>query len=146
MVINIQVHGMSKLQNKIKNLAEKLENLQPFFNSVGEYMKRRTIKECFDKEQSPNGEKWKPLKEATLKRRRNKSSHKILQDMGELRRSIQYKSSKNDVVIGSKLKYARTHQFGRGKIPARPYLGVTQSDKQHITNMFAIYLRRKTNV
>ena len=133
MVTNVQVQGLERLKRNLEEKAKKLSNSQPFWQSVGEYMKTRTIKECFDKEQSPDGEKWKPLKHR---------QGKILQDTGELKKSIQYEADNNSVTIGSKLIYARTHQFGRGKIPARPFLGVTPDDKKHIAQMIKIYLRR----
>lgn len=175
MVINIQIEGIKALQDKLNTQIKNLENMQKFWHSVGEYMKKRTIQECFEKEQSPDGVKWKPLSEARHKERSKKGSYKILSDTGELRRSIRYRAFNNYVIIGSNLKYARIHQFG-GKItithkrwgrykhtysknkregqmyfhsypitfniPARPYLGVTQADKQHITSMFSQYLKR----
>ena len=67
---------------------------------------------------------------------------KILQDTGELRRSIHFRADNNGVIIGSKLKYAATHQFGRGKIPARPYLGINELEKKHIRNLFRDYIKR----
>ena len=139
-MINFKVEGLEKLHKKLQKSSNNLSNLQPFWTSVGEYMKRRTIKECFEKEQSPEGEAWKPIQR----------DGKILSDTGELKKSVQYQAYKNGVIIGSKLKYARIHQFGGSikvtpkmraflhfkgihlkkttqviKIPARPYLGVT---------------------
>ena len=133
MVINVQVQGLERLKKKIEDKTRNLSNLQPFWQSVGEYMKTRTIKECFDKEQSPDGEKWKPIKHR---------QGKILQDTGELKKSIQYEADNSSVTVGSKLIYARAHQFGRGKIPARPFLGVTEDDKKHIAQMIKIFLKR----
>ena len=153
MVISVKVEGLNKIVDKAVG---KLKNLQPFWTSVGEYMKKRTITQCFEKEQSPDGTAWKPIQR----------EGKILSDTGELKKSVQYKADPYGVVIGSKLKYARIHQFG-GKIkvtpetrsalhykgihlrkttqtisiPARPYLGVTQEDKKHIAQMMKIYLR-----
>ena len=152
MVISVKVEGLNEI---VKKATDKLNNLQPFWTSVGEYMKKRTVKECFDKEQSPDGTPWKPIQRDGT----------ILSDTGELKKSVQYKAEPYGVVIGSKLKYARIHQFG-GKIkvtpkmraflhhkgihlrkntqfiniPARPYLGVTQEDKTHIAQMMKIYL------
>lgn len=166
MVINVEVEGLKVFDDKIK----KLGNLQNFWHSVGDYMQRRTIKECFDKEQSPDGVKWRQLSDARHNERSKRGSYKILSDTGELRRSVKYKAFSNYVIIGSNLKYSRIHQFG-GKItvtpkmrkflhykgihlkrstsyvtiPPRPFLGVTMSDKRHIANMFTLYLRR-TNV
>ena len=145
MKINIKASGVSKLKQKLQLQADKLSNLQPFWQLVGMYVQKQTIKERFDKEQAPDGTKWKPLSPARIKQRlkRHKTGKmKILQDVGELRRSIQYEAGANYVRIGSNLKYARTHQFGRGNIPARPFLGVTVSERKHINNMFREYLKR----
>lgn len=145
MQINIKVEGLNEVQKKLKVTADKLKNMTQFWDSVGRYVQRQTIKERFDKEQSPDGQKWKPLAPSTVKHRKKrhkKGNMKILQDTGELRRSIAYEPEDNCVKIGSKLKYARTHQFGRGKIPARPFLGVNDMEKQHITLMFRQYVKR----
>ena len=145
MKLSIKPDGVSQLTQKLKSQAERLRNLQPLWQLVGMYVQRQTIKERFDQEQAPDGTKWKPLSPVRVKQRlkRHKSgSMKILQDVGELRRSIQYEAGPNYVRIGSNLKYARTHQFGRGNIPARPFLGVTPNERQHINNMFKAYLKR----
>ena len=145
MKLSIKPDGVSQLTQKLKSQAERLRNLQPLWQLVGMYVQRQTIKERFDKEQAPDGTKWKPLSPARVKQRlkRHKSgSMKILQDVGELRRSIQYEAGPNYVRIGSNLKYARTHQFGRGNIPARPFLGVTPNERQHINDMVKAYLKR----
>lgn len=145
MKINIKASGISQLKQKLKAQAEKLSNLQPFWQVVGMYVQKQTIKERFDKEQSPDGTKWKPLSPARIKQRmkRHKTGNmKILQDVGELRRSVKYEAGQTYVRIGSNLKYARTHQFGRGNIPARPFLGVTQLEREHINDMFRAYLKR----
>lgn len=146
MQINIQIEGLSKVQKKLKITADKLKNMTQFWDTVGRYVQRQTIKERFDKEQSPDGQKWKPLAPSTVKHRKKrhkKGNMKILQDTGELRRSIAYEPEDNCVKIGSKLKYARTHQFGRGKIPARPFLGVNDMEKQQIISMFRQYVKRQ---
>ena len=143
MIINLRFNG------SVKRLTAKLAKLQPFMRNVGEYMVNRTIKECFDKEQSPDGQKWQPLSPARVKQRMKKhktGSMKILQDTGELRRSVRYEATNQRVAIGSKLVYAATHQFGRGNIPARPFLAVTEADRQHILRMLATYLNGGRNV
>ncbi len=145
MQISIQVEGLSRVQHKLKVAADKLNNMRQFWASVGMYVQRQTIRERFNKEQTPESKKWKPLAESTIRRRKKRHKRgnmKILQDTGELRRSIAYEANDDSVRVGSKLKYARTHQFGRGKIPARPFLGVTESEKKHITSMFGQYIKR----
>ena len=145
MQINVKVEGLEKLRQSLKVTTEKLKDMRQFWSSVGLYVQRQTILERFNKEQSPDGQKWKPLAPATIKAKKKRHKHgqmKILHDTGELRRSINYEADNNSVKVGSKLKYARTHQFGRGKIPARTFLGVTENEKKHIISMFRQYLKR----
>ena len=145
MQISIQVEGLIRLRQRLKVTVDKLQNMRQFWSSVGMYVQRQTIRERFNKEQSPEGQKWKPLADATIRRRKKRHKRgqmKILHDTGELRRSMAYEAGNNSVKVGSVLKYAQTHQFGRGKIPARPFLGVTESEKKHITSMFGQYIKR----
>ena len=146
MKINIKASGVSRLQQNIKAQISRLHNLKPFWQLVGMYVQRRTVKERFDKEQSPDGVKWRALSAARIKQRRRRhktGSMKILQDTGELRRSIQYEAEKNHVRIGSNLKYARIHQFGGRHIPARQFLGVTDDERRYIMqDMLEAYLIR----
>ena len=154
MKINIKAEGVNRLTQRLNAQANSLLNLQPLWQAVGMYVQKQTIKERFDKEQAPDGTKWKPLSPARVKQRlkRHKTGNmKILQDVGELRRSIQYETGQNYVRIGSNLKYARIHQFGgiihftkrKGSvtIPARPFLGVTPNERKHINDMLRAYLK-----
>ena len=167
MVINVQVQGLKKLQKKLKATEDIMRSMKPYWQLVGQYVQRKTIKERFDKEQAPDGQKWKPHSEMTkaMRLRRNQSGNmKILQDNGELRRSIQYEAGDNYVKVGSVLKYARVHQFGAtikvskkqrgylhhrgfhvGKtitIPARPFLGITEAECRYIKPMLRTFIKR----
>ena len=167
MVINFQVQGLKKLERKLKAAQDMMRSLKPYWQQVGMYIQRQTIKERFEKEQSPSGEKWKPLSDMTIAIRRKKhptGNMKILKDNGELRRSIHYEAGNNYVKVGSVLKYARIHQFGGSinvsnkqrrvlyrkgfrvgrtiTIPARPFLGITDSEVKHIKSMFKSYIKR----
>ena len=167
MKINIQVEGLKAVQDKLKGMEDRLKNMQGLWHAVGNYMKRRTINECFNKEQAPDGTPWQPLSQWRSKERlkRHKSgNYKILQDTGELRRSIRFKAFPKYLIIGSNLKYSRIHQFGGTinskqfrtskktyshyiikrsvTIPARPYLGITEQDKQYILRTFEAFINR----
>lgn len=144
MNIHLSPQSISKIQSRLKAQAQKLQDMTPYWQIVGMYVQKQTINERFNKEQSPDGTKWLPLSPARIKQRMKKHKHgqmKILQDVGELRKSIVYEAGKNYVRIGSNLKYAATHQFGRGNIPARPYLGITPYEKNHILSICKTYIK-----
>ncbi len=144
MKIKIHSQGLNKIHQLLQSNADRLSHLKPLWQIVGMYVQKQTIKERFDKEQSPDGSKWISLSPARVKQRLKKHKNgnmKILQDTGELRRSIQYEATDDYVRIGSNLVYARIHQFGGKHIPARPFLGVTQDERKHINNLFRQYLQ-----
>ena len=58
---------------------------------------------------------WAPRKD-------KKSKHPLLIRSGNLRQSIAWRFNGDDtVVVGSPAKYARYHQFGTKRMPARPF-------------------------
>ena len=145
MDIHIQTGGLKHIQQKLKIQAEKLEDLKGYWDLVGRFMEKRTIKERFDKEQTPDGTKWQPLSPARVKQRlkkHKKGNFKILSDEGYLRR-IHYEAGKNYVQIGTNVKYAKVHQYGSKKrnIPARPFLGVNEYELRHIKGMLTSYVK-----
>ena len=59
--------------------------------------------------------KWEP-------RKRKGDGHPLLIRSGNLRQSITWRFNGDDaVVVGSPAKYARYHQFGTKRMPARPF-------------------------
>ena len=173
MEIKVKSVGIKKLMEKVQHGKDSLIDLATFWDSVGMYMVKRTMR-CFDKEQSPDGVKWASLSKGRIQQRNKRhkgGTMKILSDTGALRRSIAYKAYKSSVIFGSVLKYAAIHQFGgtitaskkgvykhnygpgkpKGgsyssrwniKIPARPYLGVTEDDRRKVLSMMKTYLKR----
>lgn len=75
-----------------------------------------------------------PITIAMRRQGRGPGGHKILQDTGRLRGSIipGTRGSKR-AFVSTNLFYAATHQYGRGNIPARPFMWISRSglDKMH---------------
>ena len=64
---------------------------------------------------------WAPRKD-------KKSKHPLLIRSGNLRQSIAWRFNGDDtVVVGSPAKYARYHQFGTKRMPARPFFPFSRS-------------------
>jgi phage virion morphogenesis protein len=68
-------------------------------------------------------QRWAPLKHR---------SGKPLIDTGRLRNSITARSDSDSAEVGTNVIYAATHQFGRGAIPARPFLVLQDEDEDEI--------------
>lgn len=118
---------------------------------IGEYLVL-AVDDRFREERAPDGTAWAPLSPATLLTKKGK---KILQEKGNrggLRGSINYRATEDEVRIGSAKKYARVHQVGIGRrssvrtgrvmpaIPARPYLGISEVDREEVRAIMAEHL------
>jgi phage virion morphogenesis protein len=142
----------AKVQEALKRLAAKVQNLRPALEKIGQEYEKR-VRENFDKEADPEGNAWPKLSPITMMLaigkkkgfskkgglnsfgRRRITSKKLLYASGALSTSIHHQTDSNSVIIGStgNIKYAAIHQFGgkagRGKkvtIPARPYLAMKE--------------------
>lgn len=102
-----------------------------------------------DRKFQKSGPGWVPLSERTLKQRRAGSSKPLL-DTGRLRASAVgrgegslYAVDSQSLTVGTNLGYAATHQFGRGRIPARPYIPTEAEILAELTPVVDRYLQEK---
>lgn len=135
---------------QLRRIANQLKKPRLLYGVLGETLKK-LHKERFKQEISPEGKKWRALSPATLaqKGKRGKSL-KILRQDGYLSDKTAYNYDDKRLEFGSSAKYARLHQFGgkagRGRkvlIPARPWLGVSEQDKQILLQKATALLRRQ---
>ena len=115
---------------------------------------RESTLERFRQGKSPDGRRWKSSKRAILE------GGKTLVKTAQLRNSIHARSDASGFAVGTNAKHAATHQFGeprrtirarrkkvlrfqyngkwvskkqvRVKIPARPFLGLSDEDMQEM--------------
>lgn len=128
------------LDRALDRAARKLSDKQALLDSVGEALVSGTLAR-FDAEKDPKGNTWKPS------RRAQEEGGKTLSDTVILRRSVEYATAGDKVLVGSNLPYARIHQLGgkagRGKkitLSARPYLGVSDEDREEVQATIADFL------
>lgn len=121
-------------------------------NAMAEGLRASTV-ERFTKQESPEGEKWKPSIRA------REEGGKTLTKTAQLKNSIRAKASGGGIAVGTNDIRAATHQFGdertvraknkpylqfriggqwkravsvKVKIPPRPFLGISGQDEQDI--------------
>lgn len=98
-------------QRALAALRSKASNLTPALRSIGSSI----VDEArlgFKSGTDPYGVRWKPLKPATIKARRKRSSEPLL-DTGHLRNKVAFRPlGSSGVEIGTNVAYAAIHQFG----------------------------------
>lgn len=149
------------LDRHLAQLQRKLGSLTPIFDEIGGMLVTST-NQRFETQAAPDGQAWKPHTATTLllraqggirgtrvvfrkdggltvRARKTIDAAKLLILTGALQKSITHRATSSQVQVGTNRVYAAIHQFGgragRGKkvdIPARPYLGLSDADRNAI--------------
>lgn len=147
--INVEINDREVVA-ALRRLLSAGADMEPVFRSIGERLLINT-RARFGKQESPEGVAWAPLSETTKKlKKRNKN--KILTASGYLHDLLRYQASATGVEVGTDREYGAMHQFGGvtspkswipGKtIPARPFLGLSEGDRQDILSIVRDHLAR----
>ena len=154
--LKVEALGIEEVERRLRALVAAGHDMTPAMNNIGEYLVRAT-RDRFDDEEGPDGTPWKPLSETT-KARKRRNAGKILTLEGYLRVPV-YRPTPTSVEVGSPLIYAGTHQFGAekgsfgstgkgasipfGDIPARPFLGLSDADRDELTDILRDYIMER---
>ena len=158
-----------ELRDLFQRLAKAGADLRPALMEIGEYLDLAT-RQRFDRERAPDGTRWAPLSDATLRRKMLKGIKRgrgrkrrrlttrsgntkigaiealarasILVETGALRDTLRYRITATSVKFGTDRKYGATHQFGDPKrnIPARPFIGLSDDDREAILDILRAHL------
>ncbi|MDE0714088.1 MAG: phage virion morphogenesis protein [Gammaproteobacteria bacterium] len=152
--IRIDVLGIGNASRRLGALSAAGRDLRSVFEDIGEYLVR-TTKDRFRTQTDPDGVPWKPLS-LNYREQKKRNKDKILTLDGFLHGTINFRASSQEVLVGSPLVYAGTHQFGApegsfgttsrgrpipwGEIPARPFLGLSGDDRDEVEGIVTDYL------
>lgn len=164
-MITIEIDNRSVL-DALGQLAGRVDNLAPALSEIGERL-TETTQARFNTSTAPDGQRWKQNAPATIlgylggkagvygktgkitkKGMGYAQNKKTLVASGLLQDSIHWQLIPDGVAVGTDRfadawdSGAAVHQFGsiNGKIPARPFLGVSDDDERTILDIVAGYL------
>lgn len=165
----------------LNRLIQAGNDLSPAMKAIAGHLEAG-VEQSFAKQAAPDGAAWAKLKPSTVKRRKKKGkgATPILEQDGDLLRSITSDYNAASAVAGTNLVYAATHQFGAkkgefgsytlerkiggrrltgtraslagtlgiaqqvpvpwGDIPARPFLGVSDANRENILDTITHHL------
>lgn len=155
------------MEGDFKALRETLKNLEDIqirgiSKQIGLSLKD-SARERFSNQEDPEGNSW-------AKSIRAKAEGGVtLTDTGRLKNSIRYRTKGDGVAVGTDVVYANAHQYGREgvikakssrglrfkignrwinkrevkiKIPARPFLGISEDDLQEVNDIVTAAIER----
>lgn len=151
--MQVRVEGIPDLARRFNALLHVAADRRPTMRRIGAAILFSTQRR-FERQRGPDGDRWRPLSEATRLRRlggkrrayrksgelraaaaRRLGLMQILRDTGRLYSSLTWRATNDEARVGTNVVYGGIHQFGgqagRGRkttIPARPFLGLSDDD------------------
>jgi phage gpG-like protein len=113
------------LSPAMQRLLRKVRDKRPVLEAAGATMAGLTVQAFRNASIRPK--EWDELAESTLKRKGGKGN--VLIDSGALWQSIVSDPGSSQVEIGTDRFYAPYLQFGTSRMPARPFIPVTDDDE-----------------
>lgn len=134
----------SLLAKKLFALSKDMDDLKPVMGAIGGVLESSTRLRIAQTKTDADGKAWADLSDATKAAKGKRGS--ILVHRGGLLRSITHEASKNSVIVGSSMLYAKWHQEGTRnkdgtqKMPARPFLGMSADDYNDVGELLNEWL------
>jgi len=113
-----------QLSPAMRRALAKIKNKRPVLEAAGASV--LGISQRSFRDASLRAAEWEPLTEQTLERKDGKGN--LLIESGAMWQSLAYVVGSSSVEIGTDREYGPTHQFGRGAIPARPFIPVVGNE------------------
>jgi phage virion morphogenesis protein len=164
--ISITDIGGERIKRRLDRLSQM--DTKSLLDDIGAVIESQVRRRIEEEKESPNGKAWEELSSRYEKWKKKRSSGGILQLDNHLLDSIQYEVRGDEIIVGSNLIYSWTHQKGRklkkddaeepkkskvkaakkskaeeAKIPARPYLGLSSSNRDEVKETITDWLRRE---
>jgi len=135
----IRTTDVDKTIVHLKDIAERMNNLEPVFDRFGQYMVREHIPMQFERKGTPR--RWAPLSPAYARwKQRHYPGRPLLVLSGKMRRLFKYRAGPRSLRIDNRRRAGNArlfdiHQFGASRAPARPMIQVTETDRDVFREM-----------
>jgi phage virion morphogenesis protein len=136
-IITIELQGLERARARL-NVVATGQLKRTVLEMAGVVVEGQTKRRIVAGKQSPDGQGWAPLAASTVKR---KGTDNILVDTGRLLGSISHIVSGDQAIIGTNVAYAGHLQHGTRKMPARPFLGLSDGDVSELERVIAAAVR-----
>ncbi len=146
--IRINFAGLVPARRRLDRLSR--ARTSRLLDIIGSEVESQTRRRISEEKTAPDGAAWAPWSTSYAASRSPKGS--MLELEGHLRDSISYEVTQDAIIIGSNLAYAAVHQEGsvygplrkgQGRIPERPYLGVSDANLDDIGDVVMTWLAKE---
>jgi phage virion morphogenesis protein len=135
----VQVDGRATLA-LLDALGSQLRSRTAAHEAVASTLLRR-IHTRFDTKRDPDGRSWVPWAPATAEMRAAEGRGTLLQYTGRMRASLSARADSKGVYVGFGVPYAKYHETGTRRMPARPVLGAKSLSRGDALAVYAAVRR-----
>jgi phage virion morphogenesis protein len=135
-VVEVDTKALKRLDDRLKNLAK--PRTAELLDALGMLIVGQTQRRIHKEKTAPDGTDWQEWSERYAKTRH--ANHSLLENEGYLVQGMQHVVSGDEVHVGTNMIYGATQQFGRGPIPARPYLGLSAENTDEVVQVCEEFL------
>lgn len=123
--------------------AARMKNLRAPLTQIGQRLVESTRRRIKTTKVDADGNAWAAWAPETLlaRQRRGTIGDGLLYETGRLYRSISARINARSVTVNSSAPYARYHQLGTTKLPARPFIGLSKQDVRVATTIMNSHIR-----
>lgn len=131
------------LSKTLQAKAARLRDIRRPLESIGLRLVESTRRRIKTTKTDPDGNRWEPwaLSTEEARQRRGTSGGGLLYETGSLYTSIRARVSGREVTVSSDEPYARYHQVGTWRLPARPFIGLSKQDIRIATTIMNSHIR-----
>jgi len=140
----VNLNGADELDDGLLRLVAKLRDLRTTWPLVATVF-HKSMRQQFSSQGAYGSGSWAPLSPAYgAWKERKHPGLPIMELSGRLGDSLMdafgnadstYEATEDTLRIGTKTPYARFHQYGTGRMPARPLIALTEADKAEIVKI-----------
>ena len=134
--VSVKIKGLKKVNESLDRLKRFLKKPEPFYKNASTLMKKDVLQHFRD-EKGDDNTKWKRSLRAIREHGRT------LQNIGDLKRSIQKTSDFFASVIGTNLGYAPSHNYGLKGMPERRFLWLSKSAGEKIRSLMIKHIGKQ---
>lgn len=140
----ITLDGLAFVQHRLAKLSA--IDTRKLLRHVGAIAESQTRRRINKERTAPSGEPWEPLSKKYAAWKSTKSRGGLLRLYTHLLDSITYEVNGDEVLIGTNVIYGATNQYGSedGRIPARPYLGLSSENQDDLEKEIVSWLDKVT--
>lgn len=144
MNIQIQITGVSEINEKLNRLGMGLYKMDNAMRQIGQYLAMYYANEAFASQGQVFGSSWPRLSQKYSVWKAKHFPGRGMEELtGEMRASFGFEAGSSSVRIYNTSDHFAYNQLGTSRMPARPMMGFSAANKMMIKNIITEDIKKK---